>query len=305
MMKKLMILMCLLSAFATSQRAFADTPEEPEDVTLASSQETVAWTDTIAVIKDAHSIVITEQGDKTTLVVNGSGSDNKFYYRYAIEPRVDTVVAPKQKIGVDVPFAGNIRNTPSAMRFIKNIYVGCNMPVGPGNDLKAGWEIGVGEVLGFGYSPNGGRTTLSAGFGFCYRTLKTSHGLVFGKEGATLTLAAAPEGCTDSGASIRFWQLQFPFLITQTTGKSFGFNFGVIVNLNVSATAQNRWQQEDMTIKTGVDNLHQRFFTPDLFMSVGIPGTIGGYIKFSPVDAMLHYRGPRMSMLSAGVNFNF
>lgn len=305
-MKSLIALICLLPTALFAQNVSDGTPEEPEDVTLGATTAPIEWTDTIAVISDANRAVITEQGDKVVLTVHGSGSDRNYYYRYGLEPRVDTVTAKKEKIGIDVPFAGNIRTgSSSAMRFLKNIYAGVNMPVGSGSDLKAGWEIAVGEVIGFGYTPNKGATTLSAGFGFCYRTLNASNDLVFSKSGNTLTLSGTPEGTVDPSATMEFWQLQFPFLLTQKIGGTWGFSFGVMLNLNVSAKGQSRWKVDDMTVKTEVDNLHQRFFTPDVFATIGVPGVMGAYIKFSPMNAMTHYVGPRMSMLSAGVNLNF
>ena len=271
-----------------------------EDIT-----DKVSWTDTIAVITDANRAVIVREGDKMTLTVNGSGSDKEFYYRYGIEPKIDTVLAPKEKIGVDVPFAGNFMRSASSMRFLKNIYVGANMPVGPGKDLKSGWEIGVGEILGYGYTPNRGQSSFSIGFGFSYRTLNATKGNLFSKVGNTLFLGKAPSEVNDPKAYINFWQLQFPLLYTQKISRSFGFNLGVLLNLNVSAKAHASWVKDEMIVKTCIDNLHQRFFTPDVFATVGIPGYIGAYIKFSPMNAMMHYDGTRMSMLSVGVNLNF
>lgn len=264
-----------------------------------------AWTDTIAVIKDAHNILVTEKGGKATITINGSGSDKDFYYHYAVEPKADTIAAPKEKLGVDIPFAGNLYKSTASMRFIKNVYVGANMPIGPGKGLKSGWEIGVGEVIGIGYTPNAGNTTLSAGFGFNYHSLATSDGLVFAKTGSTLTLAAAPEGVTDISARMDFWQLQFPLLLTQTIAGEWGFNLGVILNLNVSAKGYSRWSVNDLRTKTEISNLHQRFFTPDIFMTVGLRDCIGVYVKYSPLNAMMRYDGPRMSMISTGVNLIF
>lgn len=305
-MKNLLALLCLLPSAVFAQNAVVEAPEEPEDVTVGATVSAVEWTDTIAVISDANRAVITKQGERVVLTVNGSGSDRNYYYRYGLEPRVDSVGVKKEKIGIDVPFAGNIRvGSATAMRFFKNIYAGVNMPVGPGKDLKAGWEIAIGEVIGFGYTPNKGATTLSAGFGFCCRTLTASNDLVFGKSGNTLMLTGIPEDSHDPSATMQFWQLQFPFLLTQKVGGDFGFSFGVLLNLNVAAKGQSRWKTGDMTVKSDIDNLHQRFFTPDVFATVGIPGVIGAYVKFSPMDAMTHYYGPRMSMLSAGINLNF
>lgn len=287
---------------------FVGNAEEPETTPLPDYSDEIdrSWCDTIAVIKDAHRVVITEKGRTATLVVNGSGSDNKFYYHYGVEPRVDTVAAPAQKIGIDVPFAGNLGGSSTNFRFLKNIYVGVNMPVGPGKDLKAGMEAGVAEVIGFGYTSGSCKSTLSVGFGFGYRSLNTSHGLLFAKDGCTLVLTGAPEGSSESSAIMDFWSLQFPVLYSQSIGShNFGFSFGVVLNLNVSAKATSKWKIDDMTYKTKVDNLHQRFFTPDILLTIGKRDLVGAYLKFSPMDAMIRYHGPRMSMLSAGVNFNF
>lgn len=283
--------------------------QNPEaDVTEYSPEYITAWSDTIAVITDAHSVIITEQGDKATLTVKGSGSDNDYYYRYAVEPRIDTVATPQPKMGIDIPFAGNLQRSSTSMRFLKNIYAGVNMPVGPGKGLKAGWEIGVGEIIGFGYTPNSARTTLSAGFGFAYCSLSAADGLLFAKDGAVLTLAQAPEGSTDPSARMNFWQLQFPLLLTQSVGKhGWGVNFGVILNLNVSAKGSSRWSvgTDGLREKIEIENLHQRFFTPDVFLTIGKRDCVGVYVKFSPMDAMIRYSGPHMSMLSTGLNINF
>lgn len=296
---------CLAAAAVIQGISTTAAPAEPE-FNEYDEEITTAWSDTIAVINNAKRVVITEVGNKATLTVNGSGSDDSYYYRYAVEPQNDTVIATKPSIGVDIPFAGNLKHSSSSLRLFRNIYCGVNMPTGPGKDLKAGWEIAIAEVIGYGYTPNAGRTTLSAGFGFCYRSLTAANGRIFVKNGATLLMDNAPEGSDAPGATMNFWQLQFPFLLSQTVGNhDWGFNIGVILNLNVAAKGHSQWSEGDIRTKISVDNLHQRFFTPDIFASMGMRDCVGFYIKFSPMNAMLRYSGPRMSMLSAGINLNF
>ncbi len=305
-MMKFLLSLSLMFVSPSVFCALAATPEDPEDVTLSYREDsTTEWTDTIAVISDAHNIVVTKNGDKMLLTVHGSGSDKDYYYRYGVEPRVDSLASRRMKVGVDVPFAGNLQGSSSSMRFLKNIYVGVNMPVGPGKNLKAGWEIGVGEVLGFGYTPNKGATVFSVGFGFCYRSLNTSNDMIFCKYGDVLSLEGVPSDIEDPSATLSFWQLQFPLLLSQTISGKVGFNFGVLLNLNVAASGQSRWQNGETLVKCDLEGLHQRFFTPDVFATVGIRNILGAYVKFSPMNAMNRYVGPRMSMISAGLNFNF
>lgn len=300
-MKKLIFICGLVATMFFGSSAMA----ESQQPLVEQEEFDTSWTDTIAVIKDANRAILTQQGDKIMLTVHGSGSDKNFYYRYGMEPIVDTLEPPKEPIGIDVPFAGNFSHSSSAMQFLKNIYVGCNMPIGPGKNLKAGWEIGVAEVIGYGYTPNQGKTTFSTGFGFGYRTLSVANGLLFDRDNHTLVLAPTSEGEYKPSAYVDFWQLHFPLLITQKLGRNFGFNLGVLLNLNVSSKAHNSYKLEGERYKTTLDNLHQRFFTPDIFATVGKPGLLGVYLRYSPMNAMMHYAGTRMSTFSIGVNLNF
>lgn len=300
-MKKICAIILILTSISLSGKAW-----ETDSLSISTLPDEIGspWCDTIAVIKDAHRVIITESERNAKLVVTGSGSDSKYYYRYGIEPKVDTIVAPETPIGVNLPFAGNMGEKSTHYRFLKNIYGGINMPVGPGKELKAGWEAGIAEVIGFGYTPSV-HTTFSVGFGFGYRCLKTTDGMLFTKSGDILSLTPAT-GYHKASATMNFWSLQFPLLYTQTFGANkIGFSLGVILNLNVSTKATNKWEVDDISYKSTIENLHQRFFTPDIILTIGRRDIAGAYVKFSPMDAMMRYHGPKMSTLSAGLNFNF
>jgi hypothetical protein len=267
------------------------------------SQPQKAWTDTIAVIKEAKNVVLTRQGDKASLQIKGSGSNDNYYYSYSIAPAGDSISGSRPT--VDVPFSEEKKQGTTTLRFVKNVFAGANMPVGPGNDFTTGWEIAVSEFVGVGVKPWKSGPTFSCGVGFGYSTLSVSGNKYLKSVGNDLTIA---EGEVAGGSSrLDLYSVTFPLLLTQKISKDWAFNFGAILYLNVKGNVTNKYYTSESSDNRTKHSFTTdvRFFTPEVFATIGWADYMGVYVKYSPMDELLHFDGQRVSRISLGVNLNF
>lgn len=272
-------------------------------------------TDTLAIIKAPHSILITKGEGSAGIEVRGTKDNEDFFYGYNVE--TDSVVTDNAKAAdspeewnIDFPFSSkDKRKAQSSLRVLKNIYCGAFIPVASADGLKTSWEGGIGEIVGYGWRQSPRAPIFSAGFGFGFSELKCSKGYMFAKQGQALSITRASEGDRDVSAVFRLWSLRFPFMMTYEFGNSpdtrFGFSLGVVLNLNVNATAFSQTWHGDVRYKQFFDGLHQRIMTADILAVIGGVDAIGVYVRYSPMRLMKKNFGPDMSVISVGGSINF
>lgn len=267
--------------------------------------------DTLVTVNNAGSVLITRSEGKAALTVRGAGSDKDYYYGYTVEAADDSPGATvESQWDINFPFSPRKSGASSSLRILKNIYAGGLLPVSSADGVKGSWEIGIGEVVGYGWQPSARGPVLSAGIGFGFSELSLNSGSRFDMQGERLVINPVETEGTKASSRFRMWSLKFPLMLTQSLitdkdGDKFGFSIGVILNLNAHASACSESTVGNTRIKQSYSGLHQRIFTTDIMASVGFIDIIGVYVKYCPMRLMRHGYGPEISTISVGGTINF
>ena len=271
-----------------------------------------AEADTLAVVQRPDKVIVTVSEGRANVEVLGSQGDRASYYAYNVQTQEDSIFsAPAGCLKLDFPFSSRGGISRSSLRILKNIYAGGLLPVSSAEGIKGSWEIGVAELVGYGWQPSPRGPEFSVGVGFGFSELRLSGDKRFAKQGQRLAIVPAAENETKVSSGFRMWSMKFPLMLTQNLisdndgDNGFGFSIGVVLNLNLNATAYSQAWREEVRYKQTFDGLHQHIFTADLMASVGMLDAFGVYVKYSPMRLMQGDYGPKMSTISVGGIINF
>ncbi|MDE6331046.1 MAG: hypothetical protein K2L80_00430, partial [Muribaculaceae bacterium] len=231
-----------------------------------SAQERV---DTIAVLRNVSSVVLTSDGGKSSeITVEVNASDNAPSYTYTYSTDVSEPGEPPVRtdsISLDLPFMrGDVRDSEQRRFYAiwgNDVRVGAVVPVDNDPALKTGWELGIGKILGVGFRPWYGGPALELGAGLVYRNLRLDDGHVFGSDSrGVLYIEPVPEGCHKSSSRLDLWAVEIPLGIRQELGNNLYVDLGVSMTLNFSAKATRNYRSIDGTVKYSqtLSHLHQR-----------------------------------------------
>lgn len=281
-------------------------------------------TDTIKIIDNAESVVITRQNNSTTIKAFMRDSENtpsmKIYtYKVTVEERSDTNTCEEfsENIFSSLPFIADKHKKRAAthpgrkfrpkrnVTAMRNIYWGWNFAYDGKAGIRNCFEAGVADVIAVEWKPwrQGPEFRIGAGFGF--KRFRTADNLVFTKEGDRLAFREADNEATDIKSHWDVWTFHVPLMMSQRICNKFGVAFGTMLNFNTYSKAQTQMEINGTRYRETFKGLQQRLFTAELVGIIGFRGIIGCYAKWSPMPVMNTCFGPEFKNWTLGVSLNF
>lgn len=273
---------------------------------MLSARADVLPSDTLAVVKDAHSVLVTRSANINTITITGQGDDEAFYYSYTSE-QVDTMAtAPKGEVewGLSLPFLREEKRKKSEVVWLGHTQIGICMPIDAPAGFDPSIDLGIGKIVGLNYTPTAGGPTLSFGAGIFAQKFAIHGRELFDSEGKSLVLVDLPEGAHDTHVRLYNFGFQMPFTITQNLYHGFSLSAGVVMKFNTYTTASNKYSIENRTYETSFKGLQQRILTYDIYGGLGWEN-FSLYCRYSPVSLFSNGKGPQFDVVSFGINLGF
>lgn len=282
-------------------------------ISSPATAATPADADTLSVINNARSVVITNSPSSTFIEIKGSPGDDGEELGYSLTIDVDSCSTANSiqepTWNLNLPFLQ--QNKPArksrklSLTCLRNLYGGAVIPLSAPDAVRTSFEFGVGMIIGASYNTGDHSPEISVGIGTGFSFTKIGHGNVLGKSGDRLFITPVNSGTHDVKSHIYSFRFEIPVMITQKVYRSFGFSAGAIVNLNTYTTASSEWHTGAIRHKISYKNLQQRILTADLIAIIGFPDDIGAYVRYSPCDMFQKGYGPEFSHLSVGISLGF
>lgn len=273
--------------------------------------------DTVMMIRNARSVVLTESANGAELTVRGTADDPDFLSTFNIVNPQNAVVTTKQRFNPPVITVANIDPDcrRDAIDLFGGLHAGFCTPLGApaGLDVEMGksYEIGIDRLISYRITDHRSKSSLSIGMGVNWRNYRmTGNTRFIADESGNVSFGPFPEGTESRYSRIKVFSLSFPLTWYQptrirTVGKSFlTFRAGAILNWNSHASVVSCWNESNgESAKHGTKNVAQRKFTVDIYGAVGIIYGVGFYVKYSPMSLFEKGKGPDVTTFSTGVTF--
>lgn len=274
--------------------------------------------DTVMVIDNAPTVLLTESATGTTLKIFNENNDT--IATYTMDNPVDGSVTLKQSFAPPVFAFGCQPSYKHSINIemIGGIHFGFSGTLGApaGLDIEMGksYEIGIDNLLTCSFSVNrNNRNYLSLGMGVNWRNYRMTGNTRFIVDDAgNVTYGGYADDVLSRYSNVKVFSLGFPIMFSHKTNiKTLGpstlrFKFGAILNWNSHASAVSAWTEADGTnARQSTSNLRQRKFTVDLMAAIGFAPTTGLYIKYSPMKLFPTDHGPDFTTISTGIYFGF
>lgn len=261
--------------------------------------------DTLAVVNDAHTVVVTKSPTANVITVIGQGDDESFYYSYSSEREdslADTV--SKDEWGLSLPFLREYQRKKSEVTWAAHTQLGICMPVDGPRGFDQSIDIAMGKIVGLNYTPWSKGPTFSFGAGIFAQKFALHGGQMFGRDGKSLVMVDLPEGARDTHVRLFNFGFEMPFTVTQNIYDDFGISAGVVMKFNTYTTASNKYTLDNRSYEQSFKGLQQRILTYDIFAGIGWED-FGLYCRYSPVAMFKSGNGPQFDVISFGINLGF
>ena len=261
--------------------------------------------DTLAVVNDAHTVVVRKSPTANVITVIGQGDDESFYYSYSSEREdslADTV--SKDEWGLSLPFLREYQRKKSEVTWAAHTQLGICMPVDGPRGLDQSIDIAMGKIVGLNYTPWSKGPTFSFGAGIFAQKFALHGGQMFGRDGKSLVMVDLPEGARDTHVRLFNFGFEMPFTVTQNIYDDFGISAGVVMKFNTYTTASNKYTLDNRSYEQSFKGLQQRILTYDIFAGIGWED-FGLYCRYSPVAMFKSGNGPQFDVISFGINLGF
>ena len=155
-------------------------------------------------------------------------------------------------------------------------------------------EIGILNLIGFGYVFNHNRTTLSLGMGFNWTHYHLNNPYFFNRNNEGVLGFESLAGDFDNHySSLTVRSMQFPLMFCQSLGKRWDIAAGAILNWDCYADFSNSYSQDKSHYNVTTRGLYQRKVSFDYLGMVTWHG-IGAYFRYSPQSVLQVDYGPEM-----------
>lgn len=262
--------------------------------------------DTLAVVNNAHSVVVTRSPLSDVITVTGQGDDSKFYYSYSTE-KVDTAAVSSgnsEEWGLSLPFLREYQRKKSEVTWAAHTQIGICMPVDGPRGLDQSIDLAMGKIVGLNYTPWSKGPTFSFGAGIFAQKFALHGGQMFGRDGKSLVMVDLPEGARDTHVRLFNFGFEMPFTVTQNIYDDFSFSAGVVMKFNTYTTASNKYTIDNRSYEQSFKGLQQRILTYDIYGGIGWDD-FSLYFRYSPVSLFRRADGPQFDVISFGVNLGF
>lgn len=265
--------------------------------------------DTVVTVVNPESVVITENGNTTSVIIKSAGEGEKSVYTYSTT--IDDA-GDGQTISYDfeLPFERKMGG-PGASHpvftgtCLQDVYYGVLIPLDTHDAVKTFMEGGVMSLVKGTVAPWRKGPSLSVGFGMGWKTVVVSDGMTLARLGETLQMMPLPDGAVNGRSHLHMYHLTIPVMLKQHIYRHLDFSAGVVLNLNTYCTASSDYTLGDTDYHTSYKGLHQRFFSYDIMAKVGFAEGTALYVKYSPQSWFEGHDSPHFKTLSAGIILDF
>lgn len=271
-------------------------------------------TDTVANVKDASNVVITEVDGGVNIQIKGAGENKDYEYTYKHDVKPDSKVSVSQDWELKLPFSKSSNKKDKSKRWTWSvisggIYMGFNSVVGEsvdmgvkmGHSIEFAWD----RIIAVSYRPFGKSFSMSLGFGVGGKdfTIKESrHRFVGNKNG--VELGGYPDGAYPKDSRLRVFSLRVPFNVRQKLGDDFSVSASAIMNFNANGTVKSSYiTEEDIKIEESFNGAPIRKVSFDIMGALNYK-IIGVYVKYSPQSVFKPGKGPEFKVLTVGFGFS-
>ena len=298
----ILILLCIMMGMATNNAiAFAGCMPSPADMATEA-----AANDTVVRIMDPETLQIVADGESLSIDVKGYHEEHglgTYSYKYSTADNYSDWE-------INLPFISGHRershrrkNAPRiTVDWFDNFYVGGVIGINEPAGMKAGWEIGVDNLVGFFLHTGRSGPIISLGAGMGYRSMNYGDGMVLSQTGRRLILMPLSDDAEGS-SRLHLFRLSVPLMFTQPLGAGIKLRLGAILNLNTYASATTKLKIDNKRSKESFHSIEQRFATPDFLGSIVLCSSFAVYARWSPVSLFSSEWGPRYKAVSVGVSF--
>lgn len=261
-------------------------------------------TDTLIVVNNASRVVVTENDNQRSIIVEGTATDPYFYYSYVAENQpveADTVAADdNEEWGLSLPFLKEKAKKRSNVIWGGQTYIGIAMPIDAPEGLDQSIEVGMGQFVAISRQL-GATTNVALGLGFHYQQYALHGGQIFNTIDRQLQITGMPEASASPSSRLRNFGLQIPLTLTQRLAGDFGFAIGASLKINTFTKATSTYHIGNTTYKRDVKGLNQNPVGVDLYAAIGLIDDIGLYVRYTPTRLFNRDNGPRFETISFGI----
>lgn len=278
-------------------------------MTAATSAQTVAEPDTIAVLSDASRVSVTRTDTNTVITVTGADNAPDAYYEFTADhgtPVTDMLSLKDPDWSPAFPFTSSRRrHSVYKTTWFANTVVGASVPLSASAGMQASFEGGFMSVVAANWQPWRQGPTLSVGAGLLLKMFAVGDGMRFECDGRHLMLVPVGDGVRDYGSRLQMFSFTVPVTLRQNIYRLFGVTLGAVINFNSYAKAGTHYTTADnCRYDATFKGLHQRLVTVDLMAAAGYDD-VGVYVRYSPSRLFSDGWGPRMRSLSVGLILAF
>lgn len=276
-------------------------------VSLSMSGQVTEVRDTLKVIDDAATVVVTSDGKQTKVVVKSSrdNADCLYEFETSSESGEGDISGGWN---IDLPFERQKRRSKDEVMLFNGMYGGVIVPMDAPDGMLASWEFGVPYVLGYSYQTARFAPRFSTGLGMASRWFNVGDGYGLGKEGDSLVLTRLPESVGHPGSRFTTSSILVSFGITQRIVGDFAISLNAMLDFNVYTDGffkSYEGGKDGVRTKISYKGLHQRVFRCDLMASIGFLDGPALYVRYAPTSMFKAGYGPQFKELSAGLQLCF
>lgn len=267
--------------------------------------------DTVAVIEKPTSVVVINNENSKTIIINGCENDPNYKLVYESDVK-DAAETDMEQLWVFNPHFGRAlqnKRKPAnpTVGAICDLYAGAVIPTVADRGMsRTGWEIGMLNVskIEWRLSHFGTRLSLGIGWQYCHFTIGDGLMAERTKNGAYV-LSPIPANYQNVKSSLKNFAFQFPLMLSQKIYSSFTFEIGGVAMLNTYTTGNCKWREDEATTKKPIKHLHQRLLTVDAIARIGWRGDFALYVRYSPMSQFSHQYGPQYKSVAIGASLGF
>ncbi len=274
-------------------------------------------TDTVKVVNNPSNVIITEDSTGMKLTIEGVDGNPKYRYVYRSDRnngvREHTTQAESDFV-LRVPFTKTDTVKPGHVRWnviFSGLYAGWGHAIARNDasgdlDRALGHqsELGILNIIGLELYTRCGFGA-SLGFGLETRHYNLHNGTCFEKAAdGYLHIIDNNQGWSKLKSSLTVTSLQFPLLLSQRIGSYCKAFAGTVMDLNLWATATNRYTVGDEDHTQTIKKIHQRKVSFDAIVGFGV-SDFGVYFRYRPQNVLKGVCGPQFRNWSLGIMLGF
>ena len=276
-----------------------------------NGQNTVK-TDTVANVKNAGNVIITEAGGSVSVQIQGSGDDRDYAYTYKHKVKPDSKVSVQQDWELNPLFtkSSSKKNGKGKWAVVSGgMYIGFNramddnpeVGVKMGSSVELAWD----RVFGLRYRPHKNGPDFLLGVGIGWKNYKISDSFVcFSGDKNLVQLGSYPEGSYPKYSRLKVFSLRVPLSVRQKLDDDFSVSLSAIMNFNTHASIKNCYLVEnDIKVEESFNGAPVRDVSFDLMAALNYE-CLGVFVKYVPQSVFKSGKGPEFKSISIGLGFS-